>query len=131
LASEAAFPSWLPKYVIEKMRKSYAKAAEKYLQALRKEEAGKGEALARMNRQFLVMAGYSAKEIEALGDLSQKTEDEIQQLMKKRQMAALGLNGNSTQKVVPFNEVKVWITEGWEYVKDLNGSEAIIRLPGH
>ena len=119
----------LPKDVIEKMRSSYEKAAEKYLQTLKKEETGKGEVLARMNCQFLVMAGYSAGEIDKLGDLSQKSEDEIQQLMKKRQMAALGLNGSGKQKVVPLTEVRQWITEGWEYVKDLNGSEAIIRLP--
>jgi len=120
----------LPKDAIEKMRDAYRKSAEKYLETARK-ETGRDEVLARMNRQFLTLIGYGEKEIEAFGDLSQKSEDEIQQLIKQRQMASLGLNGNGKQKVVPAVEVKQWINEGWEYVKDLNGSEAIIRLPEH
>jgi integrase len=118
----------LPKDVIEKMRDAYRKSANKYLETSKK-ETGKDEVLARMNRHFLTMIGYNEKEIETFGDLSEKSEDEIQQLIKQRQMASLGLNGNSTQKVVPAVEVKQWINEGWEYVKDLNGSESIIRLP--
>jgi ATP phosphoribosyltransferase regulatory subunit HisZ len=113
--------------VVEKMREAYGKAAEKYLETSKK---GKGtdEVLARMNRQFLALIGYSEKEIEALGDLSAKTEEEMQQLVKQRQMTALGLNGNS-QKVVPMTEVKSYVSQGWEYVTELPNSEAVIRLP--
>ena len=31
-------------------------------------------------------------------------------------MQILGLNGNSRQRIVPMNEVRNWITEGWEFV---------------
>jgi site-specific recombinase XerC len=118
----------LPRDVVEKMRGSYAKAAEKYLNTARKEK-GPDEMLARMNRQFLTLIGYKPEEVDAMGSLSEKTEEEMQQLIKQKQMAALGLNGNGRQKIVPAAEVRQWITQGWEYVKDLNGSEAIIRLP--
>jgi hypothetical protein len=118
----------LPKDVIEKMREAYKKSAEKYLETSKK-ETGRDEMLARMNRHFLTMIGYNEKEIETFGDLSEKSEDEIQQLIKQRQMASLGLNGNGKQKVVTMNEVKEYVLQGWEYVKDLNGSEAIIKLP--
>ncbi len=46
-------------------------------------------------------------------------------------MQALGLNGNSRQKIVPTNEVRNWILQGWEYVRELPTDEAIIRLPTH
>ena len=118
----------LPKDAIEKMRDSYRKAAEKYLETSKKEKST-DEMLTRMNRQFLTLIGYSEKEIEALGNLSQKSEEEIQQLMKQRQMASLGLNGNGKQKVVSMTDVKDWVLQGWEYVNELPNGEAIIRLP--
>jgi integrase len=114
--------------VIEKMREAYARASEKYLETSKKEK-GTDEMLARVNRQFLTMIGYSEKEVEALGDLSQKSEEEMQRLIKDRQMADLGLNGNSTQKVVSMNDVKQWVVQGWEYVNELPNGEAVIRLP--
>jgi integrase len=118
----------LPKDVIAKMREAYSKASEKYLETS-KGTKGADEVLARMNRQFLALTGYSEKEIEALGDLSQKSEEEIQQLVKQRQMTALGLNGNSTQKIVSMSDVKDWVLQGWEYVNELPNNEAVIRLP--
>jgi hypothetical protein len=110
------------------MRDAYAKASEKYLQTTK---TGKGtdEVLARVNRQFLAMTGYTEKEIEALGDLSQRSEEEMQQLVKQRQMSDLGLNGNSKQKIVSMNDVRHWVLQGWEYVNELPNKEAVIRLP--
>jgi integrase len=118
----------LPKDVIDKMRAAYAKASERYLETSKKEK-GTDEMLARVNRQFLTMIGYSEKEVEALGDLSQKSEAEMQQLMKQRQMTELGLNGNSKQRVVSMNDVRDWVLQGWEYVNELPNNEAVIRLP--
>ena len=118
----------LPKDVIEKMRSAYAKASEKYLETSKKEK-GQDEMLARVNRQFLTMIGYSEKEVEALGDLSQKSEEEMQQLIKDRQMADLGLNGHSKQKIVSMKDVREWVLQGWEYVSELPNNEAVIRLP--
>ncbi len=118
----------LPKDAIEKMREAYRKSADKYLETSKKEKST-DEMLARMNRQFLTLIGYNEKEIEALGDLSQKSEEEIQQLVKQRQMTSLGLNGNGKQKIVRMDEIKNWIVQGWEYVNELPNGEAIIRLP--
>jgi VIT1/CCC1 family predicted Fe2+/Mn2+ transporter len=117
----------LPKDVVDKMREAYGKAAEKYLETSKKRQSS-DEVLARVNRQFLAMTGYSEKEIEALGDLSQKSEEEMQQLVKERQMTALGLNGNR-QKIIPLTEVRSYVAQGWEYVTELPNSEAVIRLP--
>jgi len=119
----------LSKDVIEKMRDSYARASEKYLQTVRKEEVTKESVLETFNAQFLRMAGYTDEEITQLGDLSQFSAQQIQELIQKKSMQALGLNGDSRQKIVPVNEVKNWIVQGWEYVTTLPTNEAIIKLP--
>ncbi len=119
----------LPKDVKEKMRDSYGKAAEKYLTTARKEGPTEEKIAQAMNRQFLVIAGYTSEEVEKMGDLSQKPVEEIQELIRKKNMQSLGLNGNGKQKVVAMDELRQYVIEGWEYVKDLNGSEAIIKLP--
>jgi hypothetical protein len=75
------------------------------------------------------MAGYSEKEIGQFGDLSKLSAQDIQDLIQKKSMRALGLNGNGKQKVVPLAEVRNWIVEGWEYVSKLPSEEAVIRLP--
>jgi len=119
----------LSKDVVEKMRESYAKAADKYLVTTRRESASQDLMVAVFNKQFLTMTGFSDKEIEKLGDLSKMSAQEVQELIQKRSMASLGLNGNGRQKVVPLDHVKNWIVEGWEYVSTLPTNEAIIRLP--
>jgi len=120
----------LPENVIDGMRESYAKAAEQYL-VTRKATEGMSEdqVKATFNKQFLEMAGYSQEEINELGDLSQLSAQQMQELIQKKSMQALGLNGKSKQKIVPIPELKNWITQGWEFVSALPTNEAIIRLP--
>jgi hypothetical protein len=119
----------LPSDVVEKMRHAYAEAAEKHLVTKKKEGMTKEGVIATFNRQYLRLAGFTDDEIDKTGDLSQLTSEEMQELIKKKSMQALGLNGNSKQKVVPMNEVRAWITEGWEFVTTLPTNEAVIRLP--
>jgi len=64
----------------------------------------------------------------ALGDLSELEESKLRELLDRKSMQKLGLNGNS-QKVVPMGEVKKFIEEGWEYLSALPSGEAVIRLP--
>jgi PAS domain-containing protein len=119
----------LSKDIIRKMRESYEKAADKYLATTRrKEEVTKETVVQTFNRQFLQMAGYSEDEIDKLGDLSQKSPQDIQDLIKKRSMEALGLNGNK-QRIVAMDEVKNYVVQGWEFVTTLPSNEAVIRLP--
>ena len=115
--------------VIEKMRESYAKASEKYLVTTKKAGMTQNQVIKTFNEQFLRMAGYTEEEIAQLGDLSRLNAQEIQELVKKKSMQALGLNGNSKQKIVPMDEVKNWIIQGWEFVATLPTNEAIIKLP--
>jgi hypothetical protein len=129
----------LPDDVIEKMRESYAKAADKYLiTTVQKDTMSKDMLISTFNKQFLLLSGYTEEEIAQLqsqlgngsGDLSKLTPEDIQQLMKRKSMQSLGLMGGNTQKVIPMPEVKQWIVQGWEYVTSLPSNEAVVRLPG-
>jgi len=118
----------LPKDVIEKMRESYAKAAEKYLITTKKEGLSEEKVVETMNRQYLKMAGYTEKELDGM-NIANMNSQEIQDLLRKKSIEALGLNGNGKQKVVLMSDVKNWIVEGWEFVNTLPSGEAIIKLP--
>jgi len=118
----------LPDDVIEKMREAYIRGADKHLTTISRENTTQDMVLETFNKQFLTMAGYGEDEIGKFGDLSKITAEKMQELIKKKSMESLGLNGNS-QKVVPMNEVKNYITDGWEFVKEIPNNEIIIRLP--
>ncbi len=75
------------------------------------------------------MAGYSDKKMDGFGDLSVMTPQEIQELVRKKSMESLGLNGNGRQKIVAMEEVKSWIEQGWEYLQKLPSDDAVIGLP--
>lgn len=115
--------------VIERMREAYAKAADKCLVTSRKQTMSQDMVRAQFNRQFLEMAGYSGEELDCMGDLSKLTPTDINKLIQDKSKQGLGLNGNN-QKVVPMQEVKQWITQGWEYVTQLPTNDAVIKLPG-
>ncbi len=115
--------------VVEKMREAYEKAAEKHLATRRRETVSQDAMVATFNRQFLSMAGYAEEEIGKMGDLSKLAPTEIQELIQKKSMAGLGLNGNSRQKIVPFTDVKNRVVEGWEFVQLLPNGEAVVKLP--
>lgn len=74
------------------------------------------------------LAGYTVEELDCMGDLSKLTSADINKLVQDKSKRALGLNGNS-QKVVSLEEVRAYITEGWEYVRELPPRDAIIKLP--
>ncbi len=116
----------LPPEIVERMRQSYAKAQRQFV-TMTGEEGG-DKILETFNLQFLTIAGYSKEEIEKLGDLSRLSVAQIQEMLKSKSMETLGLAGNR-QKVVPLQEVKNWIGQGWEFVSHLSAEEAIIKLP--
>lgn len=88
----------------------------------------KNEVLATFNSKFLANSGYTDEEIAQLGDLSELSNQQVQELIKQKQMQNLGLNGNH-QKIVPMGEVENWVAQGWDFVTRLPDDKAIIRLP--
>ena len=117
----------LSKDVLEKMRLSYSKAAEKYLMTTKREGVSKQDMVETFNSQFLRMAGYSDEELAKM-DLANVSTEQIQELIRNKSMEMLGLSGNH-QKIVPLLELRNFIVQGWEFVRELPNNEAIIRLP--
>jgi integrase len=98
----------------------------------------KEDIIAAVNRQTLLLFGMSEKEIEALGDLSRITPEQMKELINKNSGSTLvqsgsgnaNGNGNGTQKVVPLSELRDYIEQGWEFVKEIPSlNEAIIAAP--
>jgi integrase len=96
-----------------------------------KEAVSTDQMLATFNRQFLKISRYTDKEIEALGDLSQLSNEQLQDLIARKQLEKLGLSNGNRQKVIKLDELESYIGDGWEFVTNLNGDKAIVRLPSH
>ena len=77
-------------------------------------------------RRELLSARYSDEEIAGFGDLSKLSKQQFVEILDRK---ALGLNGHSSQKVVPLSEVKSLVEQGWEYVSQLPDGYTIVRLP--
>jgi site-specific recombinase XerD len=86
---------------------------------------------AEVKKELLMMfSNLNEEEIAKLGDLSTYTREQIRELARSKQFETLGLKGKSTQKIIPFGELRDAITDGWELVQRLDDTnEAIVRLP--
>jgi len=115
----------LPKDLIEDMRVAY-KRCQPLLQTT-KAGSGEEELRSSFRRQLLLLTGMNEEEMGKL-NVDGMTDQEIQDILKHRLPKALLNNGNR-QKVVPTDEVEVFITQGWEFVNTLPNARAIIRLP--
>ncbi len=113
--------------VVEKMRSGYNKAADKYLVTSRRDSVTKEDMVGEFNRQFLRMSGYTDAEIDKMDPREISTE-QMQELIRRKAMSMLGLGTNS-QKIVPLFQLRDFIVQGWEFVRELPNNEAIIRLP--
>lgn len=121
---DAAYQRFTP----EQMGEFYLKGMNAVTIMLMKQGMDEKAVVATFYRQYLSMAGYTDSEIDGMGNLSSYTSDQVRELSRQKSMKSLGLNGNH-QKVVPINEVKQWIEQGWDFVTTLPDSEAIVRLP--
>jgi len=106
----------------------YSKAIDELTIIKGKETVTQDMMVATFNRQFLVNSGYSVEEVNGMGDLSKLTQQQVQELIRQRQMQSLGLSGNH-QKVVGMGEVEGWVTQGWDFVTSLPDGKAVVRLP--
>jgi len=52
-------------------------------------------------------------------------------LLQRKSKERLGLKNGGSQKVIKLDELERYIGDGWEFVTNLNGDKAIIRLPSH
>ena len=110
------------------LAKEYAKAIDELTIIKGRETVTPDTILATFNKQYLVMAGYSEDEVARLGDLSRLGPQQVQELIKQKQMQSLGLNGNH-QKVIQMHEVEGYISQGWDFVSSLPGGKGVVKLP--
>ena len=80
-----------------------------------------------LQRFFLKVFGMTQEELEDL-NLHEIKPEEMHDIMKKKFIQMMTGNGG-TQKVVLMSEIEQYITDGWEFVKDLPPDKAIIKVP--
>jgi integrase len=107
----------------------YAKAVKNLTMSEARQGMSRDDVVATFNRQFLKLSRYADEEIDAMGDISQLTPEQLTELQDRKKMESMGLENGSTQKVVPLREIKAYVVNGWEYVTALPEGEAVIRLP--
>jgi integrase len=118
----------LPPELMEDMRAAYGRLSE--LLGTRKQAVSISEIELVARKGTLALLGFTEQEIDNLGDLSQYSLQDLKKISDEKKYKDLGLNGKSTQKIIPWNDVRQAISDGWELVSKLEGTnEAIIRLP--
>ena len=111
--------------LVDTMRESYRKS-QRFLQTM--EPVGRGDGLAvQVKKQMLLIVGYGQEELEKL-DLLDMGEEQVQDLIRKKLLAAMVNNGHK-QKVVRSDEVEKSMAEGWEWMGSLPDGRAVLRLP--
>ena len=115
----------LPPTMIEEMREAYRKC-EPHL-STKAESATEGQIKRTFNEQFLMMSGYSREEIEKM-NLDELSNEELQNIVRQKLLGVMSNNG-SRQKVIPIQDVKSYIGQGYEYVAFLPEGEAIVKVP--
>ena len=117
----------LPPEVIETMRQAYCQAAGKHLVTESEPTIGKDEVINTARVEALKMFGYTDEELGGLGDVTQLSMEQLQDLIHQKSKQMLGLK-QGTQKVVPVAELEHWIEQGWDYKRDLPEGKAVIGL---
>jgi hypothetical protein len=112
--------------VIEDMRESYRKSQE-HLQTTVPEDTSEERLREAFQRQLLLVAGFNEEEIKKM-DLTDISDEEFQNVVRQRLAGIMQSNGNR-QRVIGFNQVERYISEGWEYVTSLPDNKAIIKTP--
>ena len=115
----------LPPTMIEEMRKAYTKCEP--LLSTKAESASEEQIKRALREQFLMVAGFKKEEVEKM-NLEEMSDEELQNAVRQRLVGMMTGNG-SRQKVIPIQEVKSYIGQGYEYVASLPDGGAIVKVP--
>lgn len=115
----------LPPSMIEEMRETYKKCEP--LLSTKAETASEEQIKKTMREQFLIVAGFKKDEMEKM-NLGEMSDEELQDAVRQRLVGMMTGNG-SRQRVVPIQEVRSFIGQGYEYVASLPGGEAVVKVP--
>ncbi len=114
----------LPDSVVADMRQAYERSQE-FLQTSKSRETSEEKLARALRKQVLLIAGLNQNEIDTM-DLSTKSDEEIQEIIRKRLLGLHASNG-SKQKVVTVDEANNYLTQGWEYVAKLSDNQVVIK----
>lgn len=112
--------------VIEGMRSAYTSCLP-YLQTESRGISTEDKESLEMNITMSVLKklGFSDKDIEEMAGMD---DEEFQKAYREKK--GMAMNNGHKQKVILQKEIKHYIEDlGWEFVKDLNTRESIVRLP--
>ena len=115
----------LPPTMIEEMREAYKKCEP--ILSTKAETASEEQIKKTFKEQFLLMSGYSKDDIEKM-NLDELSNEELQNIVRQKLLGVMSNNG-SRQKVIPVEEVRSYIGQGYEYVASLPAGEAIVKMP--
>ena len=115
----------LPPTMVEEMREAYKKCEP--LLSTKAESATEEQIKRTFKEQFLLVAGFQKEEMEKM-NLDEMSNEELQSLVRQK-LAGMMANNGSRQKVIPIQEVRSYIGQGYEYVASLPDSEAIVKVP--
>ena len=111
--------------IIEEMRSAYSRCLQ-YLETKRTgiTEDERGSLEKTVTTAVLKKLGFSDKDIDEMVDMD---DEEFQKAFREKR--GMALNNGHRQKVIPQSEIRHYIEDlGWEYVKDLNTRESIVKL---
>ena len=115
----------LPPTMIEEMREAY-KRCEPVI-STKAESPSEEQIKKTFKEQFLLVAGFKKEEVEKM-NLEEMSDEELQNAVRQRLVGMMTGNG-SRQKVVPIQEVRSFIGQGYEYVASLPDGGAIVKVP--
>ena len=115
----------LPQTMIEEMREAYKKCEP--LLSTKAELATEEQIKRTFNEQFLLVAGFQKEDVEKM-NLDEMSNEELQSLVRQK-LAGMMANNGSRQKVIPIQEVRSYIGQGYEYVASLPDGGAIVKVP--
>jgi hypothetical protein len=115
----------LPETVLDDMRDAYRRS-QSFLQTTTG-SIGEDTLRASFRKQLLLVAGFSAEEVE---ELDTSMDDEaFQEIIRRRLLGAMVNNGTS-QRTVGMNELDDYLSGGWDFVASLPNDRVVIKLPG-
>ena len=115
----------LPEKIVEDMRSSYAKCLE-YLETDRPRTSQDDIKIA-FRKQILLAVGFKPTEVEKM-DLSAMDDETLHETIRQR-LAGVMIGNGQRQKVVPVDDVEIYIAEGWEFVAALPNGKAVVKMP--
>jgi site-specific recombinase XerD len=112
--------------VIEDMRESYSKALP-FLETVNKPTENIEKIKDEFRKQLLLVSGYRQEEVEKM-PYPTMSDDAFQATIRQRLLGAMVSNGNK-QKVVNADDIEDCLSNGWEFVSNIPGDRAVMKLP--